>query len=101
MPPQQELLLLHITAKFKPLLPLTLTSALDGGECSALRSGHFTPAEGAQYSLDMKLCGPQSQSVSGGWESPVIIEALQNLFRQVGVFPRLGISPLDGFYRQR
>jgi hypothetical protein len=44
-----------------------LTSALDGGEWSASRPGHFTPKERAfpRYPLDS---GPQNRSGSGGEE---------------------------------
>jgi hypothetical protein len=43
-----------------------LTSALDGGEWSSSRPGHFTPRERAP--LHMRLDGPQSRSGRGGEE---------------------------------
>jgi hypothetical protein len=42
----------------KGIAPSYLTSALDGGQSSASRPGRFTPG----YSLDKRLCGPQSLS---------------------------------------
>jgi hypothetical protein len=41
----------------------SLTSAIDGGEWSALRPGRFTPRK---ESLVPKLDGPQSRSGRGG-----------------------------------
>jgi hypothetical protein len=45
------------------------TSALDGGEWSASRSGRFTPqGKGPWYPLDRRLGGSQSRSGHGGEE---------------------------------
>jgi hypothetical protein len=41
------------------IAPLFLTSALDGGECSASRLGHFTPG-GKKYPFDKRLVGPEN-----------------------------------------
>jgi hypothetical protein len=47
----------------------SLTSALDGGECSASRHGRFTPrGKSPWYPLDRRLRGPQSRSGCGGLE---------------------------------
>jgi hypothetical protein len=47
----------------------SLTSALDGGEWSALCSSHFTPREKSSwYPLDRRLGGPQSHSECGSEE---------------------------------
>jgi hypothetical protein len=43
----------------------SLTSALDGGEWSASRSGRFTQGKSPRYPLDRRLGGPQSRSGHG------------------------------------
>jgi hypothetical protein len=49
------------------IAPLTL--ALDGGEWSASRPGHFTPGgKNPRYPLDRRLGGPQNRSRRGGVE---------------------------------
>jgi hypothetical protein len=45
-----------------------LTSALDEGEWSASRPGHFTPRERAPVPIGERLGGPQSRSGRGGEE---------------------------------
>jgi hypothetical protein len=42
-----------------------LTSALDGGEWSASRSGRFTQGKSPRYPLDRRLGGPHSRSGHG------------------------------------
>jgi hypothetical protein len=47
---------------------LIVTSALDGGEWSALCPGRITPRESSWYPLDRWMGGPQSCSGHGGEE---------------------------------
>jgi hypothetical protein len=44
------------------MAPRILTSALDGGEWSALRAGCFNRGEMSRNSLDRRLGGPHSRS---------------------------------------
>jgi hypothetical protein len=43
-------------------LHLVLTSTLDGGECSASRTGHFTPRKNRGSPLNKRLGGPSNRS---------------------------------------
>jgi len=48
-------------------LHATLTSVLDGGECSASRYDRFSPGRRRpRYAFDMWLAVPQNRSIRGG-----------------------------------
>jgi hypothetical protein len=73
----------------------SLTSALDGGECSASWPCRFTPRARARYSLHRRLGGPQSQSGHGGKSKvvPVLFltehRAMKAYWGSGGIVPRI------------
>jgi hypothetical protein len=84
------------------------TSALDGGEWSLSRPGHFTPSE--RYLLDTRLGRPQSRSGRGGVEKnsqpleglepPIIQPVAQSYTTELLLFIPCIVTPSTDFRKR-